>query len=80
MTVSPPDFDPDLLGFASIIKDGQCHALVSDYDDDGEYIRITECEIEISDSEVANSQARSEFIDEDVEWCAECWPRDVVES
>jgi hypothetical protein len=37
MTVTPPDFDPEMTGHSAVLLDGTIHALVSKYDEDGHY-------------------------------------------
>lgn len=74
MTVTAPEFDPDLEGHTAIELDGVGHAAVT-FPDIGD---ATECGIPLDRGDVQDVELR-EDLDEDLEWCGDCWPESVLE-
>ncbi|WP_226010511.1 hypothetical protein [Halomicrobium salinisoli] len=75
MTVSAPDFDPELSGHSAIEVEGICHAVVSEYPADGDPQKVTECGDHVV-NDPFEKDAREAFIGE-AEMCSDCWPESV---
>lgn len=77
MTVDVPDFDEELTGMAAVIfeedDDERCHAVVSEYDEEGQY-NETECGTRVPESD--DVKPRQSF--EDADMCPECWPESIL--
>jgi len=79
MVISAPEFDEDLSGHSAVELDedpGVCHAAVSEYTGSGQQ-HVTECGSPVNSKTIL---PRAEFDDDDVEYCSECWPADIVDT
>jgi len=76
MTVDAPEFDDTLDGHAAVAIGGSCHAVVSAYDEAGCVGNVTECGYApVEDGDILS---RTDFQDEDLTMCGDCWPEAAV--
>ncbi|WP_143117709.1 hypothetical protein [Halomicrobium zhouii] len=80
MVISAPGFDRDLSGHSAVELErapGICHAVVSEFNEDGEQQDETECGVPTEDDEI---RPKLKFDDKEIEYCEECWPPTVLET
>ncbi|WP_254831573.1 hypothetical protein [Haloglomus salinum] len=78
MTVTAPEFDPELNGYAAIERDGTVHAVSGEYDSEGEQNFEAHCGAFTIGSQEGGP--RSEYLGEGYDWCGRCWPDWVIEE
>jgi len=79
VTINTNDYDPDLTGHASVVIDGVCHAVISEYNADATDRDFTECGLKIPQNKLLDIQPRKDFFD-CAKMCLKCWPESVTDT
>lgn len=75
MTVSAPEFDPELTGHSAIVFGEVCHAVVTSYGESTPE-NVTECGLSVDNQ--GDIEPRLAFDSDDYVMCPNCWPEHIV--